>query len=159
MQYQIYVDSFGPFGAQLNTHHAFFNLAQLLMYPVDARNEPVKVRFTNVPAGWAIATPLQADKDEFTAENYDRLVDSPTEIGTFRESDFDEGGAHYRVVVDAEAGDYDMEKIVDMLHKVVNAATSWMADRPFERYMLSLPPLPPSRSGRWRHGACLFDRN
>ena len=32
-----FVDSFGPFGAQLNSHHAFFNLAQLLIYPVDAR--------------------------------------------------------------------------------------------------------------------------
>ncbi|MFZ0295401.1 MAG: hypothetical protein WAL52_17450, partial [Candidatus Sulfotelmatobacter sp.] len=31
IEYQIYVDSFGPFGAQLNLHHAFFNLAQLLM--------------------------------------------------------------------------------------------------------------------------------
>src|SRR5580658_1334665 len=30
VEYQMYVDSFGPFGAQLNPHHAFFNLAQLL---------------------------------------------------------------------------------------------------------------------------------
>ena len=33
VEYQIYVDSFGPFGAQLNSHHAFLNLAQILMYP------------------------------------------------------------------------------------------------------------------------------
>jgi len=31
--------------------------------------------------------------DSFTAENYDRLVDSPVEIGMFRESDFDEAVA------------------------------------------------------------------
>jgi len=71
----------------------------------------------------------------YSADNYDRLVDSPVEIGTFKESDFDEGGAHYRVVVDAEPGDYDMEKIAAMLHKVVIAATSWMDDRPFDTYM------------------------
>jgi predicted metalloprotease with PDZ domain len=29
IEYQIYVDSPGPFGAQLNSHHAFFNLAQI----------------------------------------------------------------------------------------------------------------------------------
>ncbi len=136
VEYQIYVDSFGPFGAQLNPHHAFFNLAQLLMYPVDARNEPVGVRFSRVPEGWQIATPLSRSQDEkYTAENYDRLVDSPVELGTFKEADFDEGGAHYRVVVDAEAADYDLDKIVAMLHKVVTAATSWMNDRPFESYM------------------------
>ena len=38
VEYQIYEDSPGPFGAQLNGHHAFFNLAQLLMYAVDARD-------------------------------------------------------------------------------------------------------------------------
>jgi len=38
-------------------------------------------------------------------------------------------------VVDAEPGDYDMEKIAAMLHKVVIAATSWMDDRPFDTYM------------------------
>jgi len=57
VEYQIYVDSFGPFGAQLSAHHAFFNLAQLLMYAVDARNDPMAVRFNQVPEGWRIATP------------------------------------------------------------------------------------------------------
>jgi len=53
----------------------------------------------------------------------------------FKESDFDEAGGHFRVIVDAEAGDYDVKRIDDMLHKVVAAATSWMNDRPFESYM------------------------
>jgi predicted metalloprotease with PDZ domain len=136
VEYQIYADSSGPFGAQLNAHHAFFNLAQLLMYPVDARNESMSVKFENLPPGWRIATPLQPSSDgAFTAENYDRLVDSPVEIGEFRESDFDEGGAHYRVIVDADPSDYDAEKIDAMLRKIVSAATSWMDDRPFQTYV------------------------
>jgi predicted metalloprotease with PDZ domain len=136
LEYQIYMDSFGPFGAQLNSHHAFFNLAQLLIYPVDARSEPMSVRFNYLPEGWRIATPLTFSQEaRFSAENYDRLVDSPVEIGTFKEADFDEGGGHYRVVIDAEAPDYDMDTIVAMLRKIVAAATSWMGDRPFDHYM------------------------
>ena len=136
LEYQIYVDSFGPFGAQLTPHHAFFNLAQILMYPIDARSTPMGVRFNQLPDGWHIATPLLSSPDgRFTAESYDRLVDSPVEMGTFQESDFDEGGGHYRVVIDAEPGDYDVEKIDAMLRKIVAAATSWMADRPFDTYM------------------------
>jgi predicted metalloprotease with PDZ domain len=136
VEYQIFLDSPGPFGAQFNSHHAFLNLAQILMYPVDARNGPMVVRFSQVPAGWHVATPLASmPEGGFSSENYDRLVDSPVEIGMFRESDFDEGGGHYRVIVDAESGDYDMEKITAMLHKIVAAATSWMDDRPFENYM------------------------
>ncbi|MGA9259962.1 MAG: PDZ domain-containing protein [Candidatus Sulfotelmatobacter sp.] len=136
VEYEIYVDSFGPFGAQLTPHHAFFNLAQILLYPVAARSEPMVVRFTQLPQGWHVATPLTPSPNGgFSAENYDRLVDSPVEMGWFQESDFDQDGGHYRVVVDAEPSDYDVEKIDTMLHKIVAAATSWMADRPFEFYM------------------------
>jgi predicted metalloprotease with PDZ domain len=136
VEYQIFVDSPGPFGAQFNSHHAFLNLAQVLMYPVDARRDPMIVRFNQVPQGWNIATPLASlPESKFSAETYDRLVDSPVEIGDFKESDFDEAGGHYRVIIDAEAGDYDMGKISAMLHKIVTSATGWMNDRPFDSYM------------------------
>ncbi len=136
VQYQVFADSPAPFGAQLNPHHAFFNLAQILMYPTDARNGPVELRFNHVSDKWRIATPLAAmPEGRFSAENYDRLVDSPVEIGAFQESDFDEGGGHYRVVVDADSGDYDMEALVGTLHRIVAAATSWMNDRPYDSYM------------------------
>ncbi len=135
VEYEIFADSPGPFGAQLDAHHAFLNLAQVLMYPVDDRARMTTVSF-EIPEGWRVATPLASDSSrDFHAENYDRLVYSPVEIGGFAEQDFDEGGGHYRVVVDAERGDYDMEKVVAMLHKIVAAATSWMSDRPFESYM------------------------
>jgi predicted metalloprotease with PDZ domain len=136
IDYQIFVDSPGPFGAQFDSHHAFFNLAQILMYPVDARSAPMIVRVSQLPPGWHIATPLKLmSANSFAAETYDRLVDSPVEIGTFQESDFDDGGGHYRVIVDAESGDFDMEKIIAMLRKIVSAATGWMDDRPFDNYM------------------------
>ena len=136
IEYQIYVDSPGPFGAQLNAHHAFFNLAQLLVYAVDARNAPIRIQFTQIPPDWQIATPLApAAGGAFSAENYDRLVDSPVEIGDFHESDFDESGAHFRVIIDADPADYDANKIVGDLHKIVASAISWMNDRPFDSYM------------------------
>ncbi len=135
VEYQIFVNSPGPFGAELNSHHAFFNLAQLLMYPLDARNLPLNLHFSHVPAGWRIATPLHSHDETFVADNYDRAVDSPVEIGDFQESDFDEGGARYQVVVDAEPLDFDMAKITAMQHKIVIAATAWMQDRPFDSYM------------------------
>jgi predicted metalloprotease with PDZ domain len=136
IEYQIYASTSGPFGAEFNPHHAFFNLAEILMYPVEARSGPMVVRFSRVPKEWRTATALTSEPDgRFSAENYDRLVDSPVEIGTFRETDFDEGGGHYRVVIDADVGDYDMEKIVAMVHNIVAAATGWMNDRPFDNYL------------------------
>jgi predicted metalloprotease with PDZ domain len=134
VEYEMYVDSFGPFGAQFNSHHAFFNLAQILMYAVDARSAPVTVRFNHLPADWHIATPLSSQGGTYSAENYDRLVDSPFEISAFQEADFDDGGGHYRVIIDADTADYDAPTIVSNLQKIVAAATSWMNDRPFDTY-------------------------
>jgi len=154
VEYQIYVDSPGPFGAQFNPHHAFLNLAQILMYPVDARSAPLTVRFAQIPDDWHIATPLtRSEGGEFSAANYDRLVDSPVEIGNFEESDFDEAGAHFRVIVDADPTDYDMAKLVAALHKITAAATSWMNDRPFDTYMF-LYHFPRGPAGGGMEHAC-----
>lgn len=140
IQYEVFANQSGPFGAELNSQHAFFNLAEILMYPVEGRNSPAEISFTDLPPGWRIATELPSSGEGltapgFTAQNYDRLADSPVELGTFQESDFDQGGGHYRVVVDAEPSDYDMRKIVSTLRRLVSAATAWMDDQPFQTYL------------------------
>src|SRR5205085_289470 len=69
------------------------------------------------------------------ANNYDFLVDSPCELGEFTEGDFEHGGAKYRVVVDADAGDYDLAKLSESLKKITAAETAWMNDQPFHTYV------------------------
>jgi predicted metalloprotease with PDZ domain len=140
VEYEILADQPGPFGAQFNAEHAFFNLAEVLMYPADARNAPMTLRFQGVPAGWRLACPLQVhpwddDKAELRAANYDTLVDSPVEIGTFQEAAFIENGGHYRIVVDAQLDVYDLPHLTDMLRTIVHAETTWMQDRPFQDYL------------------------
>jgi predicted metalloprotease with PDZ domain len=146
IEYDIVLDEPGPFGAQFNNHHAFLNLAELLMYPINGRELPITVHFEQVPQNWKLATSLPALGGTPTgadpgstfvlhAANYDRLVDSPCEFGEFKESDFEEGGAKYRVVIDADPADYDAGKIVDSLKKITDAETKWMQDRPFDTYV------------------------
>ncbi|MDP9161153.1 MAG: PDZ domain-containing protein [Acidobacteriota bacterium] len=136
IEYQILANTSGPFGAQLNSQHGFFNLAEILMYPQDARASQMSVHFASLPSDWKIATALTSKSaGEFEAKDYDQLVDSPVELGTFQESDFDEGGGHYRVVVDAAASDYQMKDVVSTLRRIVSAAVTWMNDRPFETYL------------------------
>ena len=137
--YDIFADAPGPFGAQLNPQHAFLNLAEILVYPVGhTRDTECRVRFSQLPATWRVAVPLPSlagQDNTFLAGSYDRLVDSPVEIGDFHESDFQEGGANYRVVVDAAPADYSMDTLVGALRKIVASETAWMSDRPFEQYL------------------------
>lgn len=146
LDYDIVLDEPGPFGAQFNAHHAFFNLAEVLMYPVNGRELPISLRFEQVPTNWKLATALPslnvpattlgvAEGRLLHAENYDRLVDSPCELGQFAETDFEQGGAKYRVVIDADPADYDAAKIADALKKITSVETAWMQDRPFQTYV------------------------
>ena len=80
------------------------------MYPVDGRASPVRSSLHRYAFRLENRDRACGFRRRFSAENYDRLVDSPVEIGAFQESDFDEGGGHYRVVVDADPADYDMQQ-------------------------------------------------
>jgi predicted metalloprotease with PDZ domain len=141
LRYEISADQGGPFGAQLTEEHAFFNWAQLLMYPTDALRSPFSVTITDAPPAWRSRDGGVLDSSRkpagtylVRADNYDRLVDSPLELGTFTEATFEAGGAKYNVVVHAAPADFDMAAITATLGKIVAATTEWMNDRPFTQY-------------------------
>jgi predicted metalloprotease with PDZ domain len=140
IRYSIVADTPGPFGAELNSEHAFFNLAEVLMYAVDARASPVTVNFRDVPPTWTIATPLtpsgvSASTTTFSAKNYDRLVDSPVEIANFSQTFVREGGATYRIVVHADPADFSLPDIANTVRRVVATEVAYMKDRPFDEYL------------------------
>lgn len=138
VEYEMFSDDAGPYGAQLNTHHAFFNLAEILLYAEDERQDPIQIEFRDLPARWKIATPLQTENAAYHAKNYDQLVDSPVELGMFEEADFTAKCGTYRVVLDPTSDSVKtselLPKIVPSIQRIVAAATSWMGDCPFQTY-------------------------
>lgn len=160
VEYEMFSDNPGSFGAQLNLHHAFFNLAEILLYVDDERNQPVRIEFRNLPAQWKIATPLAQESGAYTAQNYDQLADSPVEIGTFEESDFTAACGSYRVILDWSAdskADSSAEtktalaKITLPLQRIVSTATQWMNDCPFQHYMFIYHATDSPGSGGMEH--------
>ena len=143
--YEMFSDDPGSYGAQLNAHHAFFNLAEILLYADDLRDGAVKVSVKNLPPQWKIATPLQQQGSDYTSQNYDRLVDSPMEAGTFEEQDFAGPCGRYQVVLDWEVAQGEEEaklksrgilaEIVPPIQRIVASASAWMNDCPFKQYM------------------------
>lgn len=142
IEYDILADQPGPYGAQLNPEHAFFNLAQLLMYPTDSRDALMTVTFTDLPSDWDVATVLPslnpgepARMGRFSARNYDHLVDAPVEMGKFAQFAVEEGGARYRIAIHADPADYDANAVREMVRKTVSSLAGWMNDRPFGDFL------------------------
>ena len=141
VDYDIIADQPGPYGAQFNGEHVFLNLAEVLAYPADGRQSQVTVTFTTIPAQWRIATTLPSAQSnasgtyKFVAENYDRLVDSPIEIGPFQQTSFQLDGATYRIVVEGRPDDFDTKELEETVKKIVATEIDWMKDRPFGEYL------------------------
>ena len=135
IQYDDYWDEPGPFSSQLNSHHAFLNLAEVLFYVPARRAEETEVAYGDLPVHWRVAEELPAGSQtgNFTASSYDALVDAPAEIGTFQEFHVDAGKAHLWVVVDGT--DWNQAQLSEALQKIVAYETEMMRDVPFSEYM------------------------
>jgi predicted metalloprotease with PDZ domain len=129
-------DEPGPFNSQLDEHHAFINLAEILMYVPDRRAEDTSVAFDNLPGGWRTATELPAAgvANAYAAPSYDKLVDAPVEAGKFDELVFDSDGAPFRVVVDSE-GEWNRRALENGLRRITDYELELMGGPPFD------PPL------------------
>ena len=132
IQYQTEWDEPGPFQSQLNEHHAFMNLAEILMYVPDRRAEDVSVAFENLPHGWRTAAELPSDvADTYTAASYDKLVDAPVEAGKFDQFDFDDDGAHFRVIVDPDS-EWNRRTLENGLRRITDYELQLMGGPPFD---------------------------
>lgn len=151
LHYEVYANEDDVFSAVLDNRHAFLNFALLLFYLPRQRKRPVRVQFL-LPKDWKLVTTLDDGpvSGEYQAPDYDRLVDSPAEAGTFQQYDYSQKGAAYRVVVDGDQGFYSPERLVGVLKKITATETALMEDVPFKRYTFMFF-FPPKGSGGMEH--------
>lgn len=156
IEYEVYWDEPGPFSSQLNAHHAFVNLADILFYVPDRRSEDVKVAFADLTAGWktAMELPTAGGPNLYAALNYDSLVDAPAELGAFDEFKFDANGAHFRVVVDGSG--WKEDELRESLSRIVTYETTLMGGPPFQEYMFlfHFGPYNEAGGGGMEHANC-----
>ncbi len=105
------------------------------MYVPSAKDQPHKLKII-APEGWRITCPLGLAPDSdgyFTAANYDRLIDSPTEVGTHRLLEFDVRGKRHRVAIWGQY-EFDDEKLKTDLAKIVETGAQIFGGLPYDHY-------------------------
>ena len=156
IRYSILWDEPGPFNSQLNAKHAFVNFAEVLMYIPDRRSEDTTVEFDDVPTGWRAAAELPVGEtlNSFSASSYDTLVDAPVEIGKFEEFGFDQGSAHFRVLVDAKT--WRRDRLEESLRRITAYELQLMGGAPFHQYtfFFHIGPYTESGGGGMEHSNC-----
>jgi len=151
IEYAVFWDDAGPFSSQLNSSHAFMNLATILFYVPDRRREDVLVAYNHLPDSWKIATALKPGPNSwsFRAESYDALVDAPVEIGSFDESRLEVSGARLRVAV--HGTDWDRNALLDVVRRVAAYQVALMREAPFDEFLFIYHFGPESRGGGMEH--------
>jgi predicted metalloprotease with PDZ domain len=138
--YRVYANELSVRTSQLNSDHAFWNNATLLMYLEGYLNSPSTLQVL-APQPWRVATGLPSapgPRNTFRAENFDVLYDSPVEVSSFKTLSFDVKGVPHRIVIDGE-GNYDPDRMRRDVQKIVEASIELMGGEvPYKDYTFIL---------------------
>lgn len=150
--YRVYANELSVRTNELNSSHAFWNNAALLMYLDGYLKSPSTVHVL-APDVWKVATGLPAapgQRNTFRAENYDVLYDSPFEVSNFKTIAFNVKGVAHRIVIDGD-GNYDADKLKRDVQKIVETEVELMGGQiPYHDYTFILH-LRPNAGGGLEH--------
>lgn len=141
VRYRVYADSLSDRTRHVDDEHAFLNPAAVFVYADQLRDLPVEVSI-DLPTGWQAASGMeQPDKGRFVAPDYDRLVDSPIEAGTFDLVSFEAASMTVDFLIHG-IWDGDEDRLVEDMSGIVTAAAEVFAgaDRglPTDYYLFML---------------------
>ena len=122
----------------LDTAHANWNGASLFMYVVGHKPDPVTLHVDR-PAGWHIINgdARTPDQTDYRFENYDRLIDTPTEVApSFMVDSFTVDGRLYRTMVhhNGEPPAGARRQFVGDVEKIVRYENSVFGPPPLSMY-------------------------
>jgi predicted metalloprotease with PDZ domain len=135
VEYPIYAFVYKVDTSYIDDEHALINGASVFLYVEGMKDSPASLKLISRPQWKRASTGLERVSDwEFRAPDYDRLVDSPVEVGNQEVRDFDVGGTQYQVSMFGPLVG-DRRKFVEDVKRIVEATVPVFDDVPYKRYV------------------------
>lgn len=133
--YDVYAYELTVRTSYLDASHGYVNGTSIFMYPEGYENLGGTLQVEPY-TGWnQISTGLKStSKFTYTFPNYDILADSPLEIGTHEVYSFTAAGVPHEIAMYGE-GNYEPQRLMDDMKKVIEEAVSIMGELPVDRYV------------------------
>ena len=136
--YRVYANTLSGTFSVLDTAHANWNGASVFLYVVDHKQDPVTLHI-DVPAGWHVvnADARATDQTDYRFENYDRLIDTPTEVAPALMVDtFHVDNRIYRTMVhhNGQSTPVQRRRFVGDVEKIVRYENTVFGPPPLEMY-------------------------
>ncbi|MBN2013346.1 PDZ domain-containing protein [candidate division KSB1 bacterium] len=131
----------------IDSSHAIIDGAMNFMGIEQFRDVPVTVRF-QVPDGWqiVIGLPPTRNTDEFKADNYTQLIDTPALMGTFHKYYFKLKDQPIDVIFTRPVA-FNVNTFLLQLKRIVTYQSQLFNDIPFDRYYFLINVLSSGRNG------------
>ena len=146
--YKVYAWDLSVRTAHLDTRHAFFNGSSVFLAIKGQENNPAQVTI-NLPAGeqyknWRVATTLIREHTElftagnYSAPNYEELIDHPVEMGAFDEINFSINDIPHHIIVTG-IHKSDLNRLANDVERICQTHINLFGELPvMERYMFLL---------------------
>jgi predicted metalloprotease with PDZ domain len=148
IKYKVFANEFNQRTRGLNTEHAFVNSTSVFMYAPKYRSTPVTLKI--IPyKNWHVTTGLKNLNDDpfvFRAPNYDYFIDCPLEIGFQTDFEFEVDSRKHIFSIFGEV-DYDKDKIVNDITKIIKKNYEFWGKVPYEKYVFIVHCTPKSGGG------------
>jgi predicted metalloprotease with PDZ domain len=149
VHYEVYAWDLSVRAAHLDQTHGFFNGTSVFLRAVGQESEPHVVdiqRPGHEAAGkWRVATALKELKAKrygfgtYIAQDYDELIDSPVEMGTFEMASFKALGVQHDVVFTGRVPNLDIARVCADLKQICETQIAFFEPRskkaPMDRYV------------------------
>ena len=137
ISYKVFGNDLSGTFSQLDARHANFNGGSIFMYVVNHKPDPVTLTI-NPPNGWRVINgrTSSADQREWHFDNWDIMIDTPTEIAPdWTRDDFEVDGKKYHVMVHS-MGDEGGKRpsLVKDIEKLVRAETALWGQPEYDEY-------------------------
>ena len=148
--YKVFGDDLSGTFSQLDERHANFNGGSVFMYIVGHKQDPVRLTI-NPPPTWRVVNGRMESMEqrEWRFENYDILIDTPTEVAPdWSMDEFKVDGKQYRVVIHS-FGDEGGRRaaLVRDIERIVRAETAMWGAPDFDSYTFLIHFAADDRSG------------
>lgn len=119
--------------SHLDASHGYFNGASVFMHLDGGKERPCLLE-VKAPRGWRVVTGLRrVGPNRFLAQDYDELIDSPTDVGTAPVRTFKVRGKTHRVLVHG-VQNWDLDRMVRHVRKIVEEEASFFGGLPYRDY-------------------------
>lgn len=150
IHYKVYAYELSVRNSFVDAEHGYLNGASLFMYTDALKNQPLQLIVQPAPAWKTVSTGLKrtSDPKTFTYEvpDFDRLVDSPIEIGNHPTINFTASGIPHTIAMFGEVA-YDKNRLTADYKRVCETAASVVGEHPCTDYTFIVHHIPNAGGG------------